>query len=183
VTAHETGLTGHHCVIAAVHGGIGLCACGQAWTPAGTWLRNRYLVSPDLLHRLKFHQRAIAAGRAADLRDSVKRSAAYEAAHQATERAGAREAWRSRQSGKRQKWMRVMRALLLPAPCAYCGGDADVVEHVIPRTRGGPDKRSNVVPACTRCNLAKRNRTPEEWKADMLRRGQPWPPPWGKRAA
>lgn len=172
---------GHRCVIDSMHGPVGLCACGQAWTPAGTWLRNRHLVNSDLLHRLEWCRRAIADGRAADLQEAVRNSAAYDAARQAGERASARARWAGRQSGKRQKWMRVMRSLVLPAACAYCGGTAGTIDHIIPTRRGGPDRRGNIAPACAHCNTAKGNRTPEEWKADRLRRGQPWPPPWGKR--
>lgn len=171
----------HHCVIDSVHGGgaIGLCSCGQAWIPAGPELRNLYLVSPDLRHRLKCYKQMIATGRAADLRDAIRKGIAYEAAWQAAERAKARDAWYSRQSGKRAKWMRVMRGLLLPAACTYCGGIADCLDHIIPRTRGGLDRRSNITPACTHCNTAKRDRTPEEWMALRAKRRQPWPPPWG----
>ena len=50
--------------------------------------------------------------------------------------------------------------------CAYCGHAEGVdLEHVIPLTRGGDNVASNVVPACTTCNLKKGNRTPEEWAA------------------
>jgi 5-methylcytosine-specific restriction endonuclease McrA len=36
--------------------------------------------------------------------------------------------------------------------CAYCGGKADTVDHVVPRSRGGRHEWSNVVAACLRCN-------------------------------
>jgi 5-methylcytosine-specific restriction endonuclease McrA len=42
--------------------------------------------------------------------------------------------------------------------CQYCGRDADSIDHVIPRSRGGTHAWDNVVAACRRCNLAKGNR-------------------------
>lgn len=47
--------------------------------------------------------------------------------------------------------------------CHYCGRDASQVDHVIPRSRGGTDDLSNLVPACAPCNLSKGPKTPEEW--------------------
>lgn len=42
--------------------------------------------------------------------------------------------------------------------CQYCGKDADSIDHVIPRSRGGTHTWENVVAACRRCNLAKGSR-------------------------
>jgi 5-methylcytosine-specific restriction endonuclease McrA len=42
--------------------------------------------------------------------------------------------------------------------CQYCGRDADSIDHVVPRSRGGAHDWDNVVAACRRCNLAKGNR-------------------------
>jgi 5-methylcytosine-specific restriction endonuclease McrA len=50
--------------------------------------------------------------------------------------------------------------------CQYCGGHADSIDHVVPRSRGGLHSWENLVAACRPCNLAKRDRTPEE--AGML---------------
>lgn len=46
------------------------------------------------------------------------------------------------------------------APTCYLCGEAPtyVVEHVLPRSRGGADEWSNVGGACNRCNLRKSNR-------------------------
>ena len=41
--------------------------------------------------------------------------------------------------------------------CQYCGRDADSIDHVVPRSRGGAHAWDNVVAACRRCNLAKGN--------------------------
>lgn len=46
--------------------------------------------------------------------------------------------------------------------CQYCGGRADSIDHVMPRSRGGEHSWENVASACRACNLFKRDRTPEE---------------------
>ncbi|MGA1362086.1 MAG: HNH endonuclease [Ilumatobacteraceae bacterium] len=46
--------------------------------------------------------------------------------------------------------------------CGYCGGPADSIDHVMPRSRGGLNVWENVIAACRPCNLTKRDRTPEE---------------------
>ncbi|SOD66308.1 5-methylcytosine-specific restriction endonuclease McrA [Streptomyces zhaozhouensis] len=42
--------------------------------------------------------------------------------------------------------------------CAYCGGVATSVDHVIPRSRGGQHAWDNVVAACRSCNHIKADR-------------------------
>ncbi len=39
--------------------------------------------------------------------------------------------------------------------CAYCGGRADTIDHVIPRSRGGPHSWQNCVACCAKCNHRK----------------------------
>lgn len=46
--------------------------------------------------------------------------------------------------------------------CQYCGGLADSIDHIVPRSRGGNHAWENVVAACRPCNLTKRDRTPDE---------------------
>jgi 5-methylcytosine-specific restriction endonuclease McrA len=46
--------------------------------------------------------------------------------------------------------------------CQYCGGLADSIDHIIPRSRGGTHEWDNVAAACRPCNLRKRDRTPDE---------------------
>lgn len=58
--------------------------------------------------------------------------------------------------------------------CAYCGGRADSIDHVMPRSRGGANVWENVISACRPCNLRKRDRTPEE--AGMTLRTSPRTP-------
>jgi 5-methylcytosine-specific restriction endonuclease McrA len=53
--------------------------------------------------------------------------------------------------------------------CAYCGGYADTVDHVLPRCRGGGDSWFNLVAACQSCNGVKGDRTPQEAGMTMIR--------------
>ena len=53
--------------------------------------------------------------------------------------------------------------------CQYCGGHADSIDHVLPRSRGGEHVWENVAAACRPCNLRKRDRTPEEAGMRLLR--------------
>lgn len=46
--------------------------------------------------------------------------------------------------------------------CAYCGGAASTIDHVLPRSRGGKDTWENLVACCLRCNNTKSDRTPQE---------------------
>lgn len=48
--------------------------------------------------------------------------------------------------------------------CAYCGqkGEGLTPDHIVPLSRGGDNALSNIVPACSACNLSKGARTPEE---------------------
>ena len=49
--------------------------------------------------------------------------------------------------------------------CAYCGatGVPLQIEHVLPRSRGGTDRASNLTLACEPCNTAKGSRTAAEY--------------------
>jgi len=53
--------------------------------------------------------------------------------------------------------------------CQYCGGGADSIDHVLPRSRGGGDGWDNLAAACRSCNSTKRNRTPKEAGMHLLR--------------
>jgi 5-methylcytosine-specific restriction endonuclease McrA len=53
--------------------------------------------------------------------------------------------------------------------CQYCGALADSIDHVLPRSRGGPHEWENVAAACRPCNLSKRDRTPEEAGMRLMR--------------
>lgn len=58
--------------------------------------------------------------------------------------------------------------------CAYCGGYASTVDHLVPLSRGGPNDWLNTVAACTGCNHRKASLTPAE--AGLRLRWQPWVP-------
>ncbi len=48
--------------------------------------------------------------------------------------------------------------------CAYCTASGALQwEHIVPRSRGGPDTIDNMVKACLPCNTAKGARDPFEW--------------------
>lgn len=42
--------------------------------------------------------------------------------------------------------------------CQYCGGSAESIDHVIPRSKGGEHCWENVVAACRPCNVRKGDR-------------------------
>jgi 5-methylcytosine-specific restriction endonuclease McrA len=53
--------------------------------------------------------------------------------------------------------------------CGYCGGTANTIDHVLPRSRGGKDSWENLVACCLNCNNLKGDRTPTEmnWRLKM----------------
>jgi 5-methylcytosine-specific restriction endonuclease McrA len=57
--------------------------------------------------------------------------------------------------------------------CAYCGGAANTIDHVLPRSRGGQDTWENLVACCLRCNNAKSDRTPGEMGWNLQVRPKP----------
>lgn len=62
--------------------------------------------------------------------------------------------------------------------CAYCGGVATTLDHVLPRCRGGRDGWENTVAACRDCNGRKGDRTPAESR--MALRVRPRVPTWAE---
>lgn len=52
-------------------------------------------------------------------------------------------------------------------PCYYCGGKAESVDHLLPRSKGGKNDLANLVPACMRCNQMKSDMTLEEFLAHL----------------
>lgn len=52
-------------------------------------------------------------------------------------------------------------------PCAYCSKPGAVHrDHVVPRSRGGPDNAANIVMTCQSCNSSKGDQLPSEWLGD-----------------
>jgi 5-methylcytosine-specific restriction endonuclease McrA len=57
--------------------------------------------------------------------------------------------------------------------CQYCGIRGErmmTVDHVAPRSRGGPSTWENLVCACMRCNNRKNNRSPQDANMSLKRR-------------
>ncbi len=59
--------------------------------------------------------------------------------------------------------------------CMYCGTKAKdlELEHIVPKSRGGPSSWDNLVAACRGCNSRKDNRTPEEAGMPLIHRPLP----------
>ncbi len=64
--------------------------------------------------------------------------------------------------------------------CQYCAKkfhrDLLSMDHVIPKSRGGPSSFTNIVTACKACNAFKDNRTPDEAGMKLLKK--PTAPRW-----
>ena len=58
--------------------------------------------------------------------------------------------------------------------CQYCGhfypSSELSIDHVMPRSQGGPDTWENLVCSCVRCNARKGGRTPEQARMKLIRR-------------
>ncbi|OGT32838.1 MAG: hypothetical protein A2W28_11490 [Gammaproteobacteria bacterium RBG_16_51_14] len=69
--------------------------------------------------------------------------------------------------------------------CMYCGGSFHETnltrDHVLPISKGGVDRWSNVVTACRACNTRKGNRRPEEAHMPLL--AIPYIPNWAEYLA
>ena len=59
--------------------------------------------------------------------------------------------------------------------CGYCGCTLDfdgfTADHVIPRSKGGGNEISNLLPCCNPCNRSKAARSVEEFRLVMAARG------------
>ena len=56
--------------------------------------------------------------------------------------------------------------------CAYCGGEGNTIDHVIPKVKGGLDIPENTVPCCENCNKSKNNKDVDVFLNDRLLRGE-----------
>ena len=63
--------------------------------------------------------------------------------------------------------------------CAYCGGKAETIDHVVPRSRGGAHSWENCVACCAKCNHRKADKSLSElgWSLRVVPR-QPRGPHW-----
>jgi 5-methylcytosine-specific restriction endonuclease McrA len=53
--------------------------------------------------------------------------------------------------------------------CQYCGSNAENLDHVVPRSRGGTHTWENVVASCRSCNARKEDRLPSECHMHLRR--------------
>jgi len=63
--------------------------------------------------------------------------------------------------------------------CQYCGAQAENIDHIVPRSKGGQHAWDNVVAACRRCNARKRDHMLEDSGMRLRRppaapRGRQW---------
>jgi 5-methylcytosine-specific restriction endonuclease McrA len=74
-----------------------------------------------------------------------------------------RERQKARELRETQWWKR----RLAKGVCGYCGGPTPprdlTMDHIVPISRGGRTTKGNVVPACKKCNNAKKHLLPMEW--------------------
>jgi len=47
--------------------------------------------------------------------------------------------------------------------CVYCGNIADVIDHVVPYSKGGKTIKANGVACCNSCNMKKKGKLLEEY--------------------
>lgn len=57
--------------------------------------------------------------------------------------------------------------------CAYCGDQANTLDHLIPKSHGGLDTQENCVSCCKQCNETKTNRPIEVFLNECLLLGTP----------
>jgi 5-methylcytosine-specific restriction endonuclease McrA len=64
------------------------------------------------------------------------------------------------QRGYDYAYQRTRKAVLAASGghCAYCGGAATTVDHLLPLARGGTSDASNLVACCSSCNSARGGR-------------------------
>jgi 5-methylcytosine-specific restriction endonuclease McrA len=63
--------------------------------------------------------------------------------------------------------------------CQYCGAQAESIDHIVPKSKGGLHAWDNVVAACRRCNARKRDHYLEDSGMKLRRpptapRGRTW---------
>jgi len=77
-----------------------------------------------------------------------------------------------RNKGARRRLLK-LRLLAADPFCYWCRHPltwkTGTLDHIFPRCRGGRATTQNLVLACKSCNWTKRGRTPDEWRADLLR--------------
>lgn len=94
--------------------------------------------------------------------DNPERTRERRRAHYARHVDRHREFYRNRELAKRadfdansEAWVEIVAA----DPCAYCGGAATEIDHIVPIKRGGTGAWDNLTSSCRSCN-AKKNAQP-----------------------
>lgn len=69
-----------------------------------------------------------------------------------------------KKGGSTRKWRTIREAVLQRDgwQCQACGQDANTVDHVLPRARGGGDDMENLQAMCAKCNRDKSDKLPGE---------------------
>jgi 5-methylcytosine-specific restriction endonuclease McrA len=58
--------------------------------------------------------------------------------------------------------------------CQYCGSRSNLtVDHVVPRSKGGPSSWDNIVASCAPCNRRKGNASPTQVGMNLSREPRP----------
>ncbi len=84
------------------------------------------------------------------------RVSAERRADPAAHRAESRRDWLRRQVGRDPAAMPLL-SVVRHDPCAYCGGQADTLDHIVPVASGGTSAWDNLTAACRSCNSRKRS--------------------------
>lgn len=79
----------------------------------------------------------------------------------------------SQRKSNSAQWKKIRLRILMRDgyECYWCGMDADTVDHIIPVAKGGLDIDDNLVAACRKCNFSKRDKLPDEFIMERMRRG------------
>lgn len=83
-----------------------------------------------------------------------------------------KEANRERQKRYRDKQRALNLIPIKGEKCVYCGNDAESVDHIIPKIKGGIDNASNLVPVCISCNCSKKDKDLVDFLNDDLEYGK-----------
>ena len=60
-----------------------------------------------------------------------------------------------------KQWKEILS--LFDNKCAYCGGNNDEIDHIIPLARGGDNSHGNILPVCAKCNSSKIDALLDVW--------------------
>ena len=123
-------------------------------------------VAQSVQHQATYYQKTKKAKRRADRQDPTSAYTVRERARdkvRGTGRSSARQAIYNAGDLTPAQWSAIVEAH--DDLCHYCDAPAKHLDHVHPISRGGQHTASNVVPACTPCNLSKGSKLISEWVA------------------